>query len=322
MTISARNYAAQAQVDLIKYAEFLKKKGSVNDASDCLSLAKDIGESVKFSLPNGGRLLNDGLRGLITQRLNLPFDKICVEFFSDDSPFGKKRVIFAKELNFDEAITIISQSIEVSEKANVDIMKMNEGSNHNFIKAATDSKKYILVRGTVNSDHARIIPSPFSALVTSDWYEEYAPEQKNAIGIKLLPISLQENIINENVENINTDVFLSWVSSDIGAVLELCEALSCSNIAAESIGGLKRELNKKHAAKRKLPFYDTKVLTIKAPIIKKDNKKRNAGNGVSPRQHLRRGHIRRLADRNIWVNACVVGSQKNGVINKSYRITS
>lgn len=41
----------------------------------------------------------------------------------------------------------------------------------------------------------------------------------------------------------------------------------------------------------------------------------------SDMQHLRRGHIRTLADqRRIWVNACVVGQPSVGRIEKRYRI--
>jgi hypothetical protein len=45
------------------------------------------------------------------------------------------------------------------------------------------------------------------------------------------------------------------------------------------------------------------------------------GTHRSPRQHLRRGHIRNLqSGKKVWVNATVVGSRDNGVINKAYGI--
>lgn len=46
-----------------------------------------------------------------------------------------------------------------------------------------------------------------------------------------------------------------------------------------------------------------------------------ASSHASPRQHLRRGHIRRHPTAgNLWVNSCVVGDPSNGVINKSYAV--
>lgn len=45
------------------------------------------------------------------------------------------------------------------------------------------------------------------------------------------------------------------------------------------------------------------------------------GERNGPREHLRRGHIRRLPDgRKIWVQACVVGSRALGVVRKTYAV--
>ncbi|MEO3722889.1 hypothetical protein, partial [Lacticaseibacillus paracasei] len=67
-------------------------------------------------------------------------------------------------------------------------------------------------------------------------------------------------------------------------------------------------------------FYETKCLTIKA--TQKQGTGTRTGTHESPRQHLRRGHIRRLESGNIWVNACVVGSSEKGVIKKSYNVAA
>ena len=46
------------------------------------------------------------------------------------------------------------------------------------------------------------------------------------------------------------------------------------------------------------------------------------GTHASPRVHLRRGHIRKIADgRTVWVQACVVGS-KHGMVLKDYKLRS
>lgn len=42
----------------------------------------------------------------------------------------------------------------------------------------------------------------------------------------------------------------------------------------------------------------------------------------SPRQHSRRGHLRRLkSGKHIWINPAVIGRRENGVIRKDYEIT-
>jgi hypothetical protein len=45
------------------------------------------------------------------------------------------------------------------------------------------------------------------------------------------------------------------------------------------------------------------------------------GSHASPRFHVRRGHIRRLADgRRTWVRQCSVGDASSGIIDKDYRV--
>ena len=103
---------------------------------------------------------------------------------------------------------------------------------------------------------------------------------------------------------------------------EFLEALSCTNVEISTHQPASPK-NAQRIKSHKLPIYETKVLTIKAG----KESLSNAGNGVkgshqSPRQHLRRGHIRRLESGNIWVNSCVVGSKENGVIDKQYKVTA
>lgn len=102
-------------------------------------------------------------------------------------------------------------------------------------------------------------------------------------------------------------------------VLELCEALSCSNISHEPIEEINPAVNARRVRDGKLPFYETRILVVDTKNPSSTVEKQT-GTHQSPRQHLRRGHIRRLPSANIWVNSCVVGSSKNGVINKDYFI--
>ena len=105
----------------------------------------------------------------------------------------------------------------------------------------------------------------------------------------------------------------------ISALVELLEALSCRNVIAEPIEKAKPSVNAKRIKAGKLPIYETRVLTIK-PNDTKRVSGIACGPHASPRQHLRRGHIRRLENGNIWVNSCVVGDPTKGVINKQYAV--
>jgi len=121
--------------------------------------------------------------------------------------------------------------------------------------------------------------------------------------------------------------FLQRVSSDIAqeatVVLEFIEAMSCSNVSSDIV---QRKLKSGAAAKRaragKLPIFEMRALTVTLPGKSQVSGSATVaigGGRASPRQHLRRGHIRRLdSGKRVWVQAAVVGASNSGVITKKY----
>lgn len=102
----------------------------------------------------------------------------------------------------------------------------------------------------------------------------------------------------------------------------MCEALSCSNVDSEVIEKIDAKANEKRIRKGKLPLYETRRLVINVPLSSTSDKTGSSSDRSGPREHLRRGHIRRLQDeRKIWVQSCVVGHRELGLINKSYSVT-
>lgn len=106
-------------------------------------------------------------------------------------------------------------------------------------------------------------------------------------------------------------------------VLGLLNALACSNVHTE-----RQAPSKVRAAMLKkgaLPFDSYHILTVDVP---RGPSKLLSGSGAiehhrSPREHLRRGHIRRLADgKRIWVNACLVSAGNGGKVSKDYAVRS
>ena len=99
-------------------------------------------------------------------------------------------------------------------------------------------------------------------------------------------------------------------------LLSFLNALACSNVRVA------RSEPKKAGKKIKaaLPFDTYHVLTI--DVLGKAGDGAATGGHRSPREHLRRGHIRRLADgRRIWVNATVVAAGRSaGVVKKDYAV--
>lgn len=114
---------------------------------------------------------------------------------------------------------------------------------------------------------------------------------------------------------------MAQVSADLILIMkELINALSCRNVEQTIIQKCDAALNARRINKGKLPLCEERILTIK--VNAKQGIGTRTGTHESPRQHLRRGHIRRLESGNIWVNACVVGSSEKGVIKKSYNVAA
>lgn len=114
-------------------------------------------------------------------------------------------------------------------------------------------------------------------------------------------------------ENCDQELYSQIVS----VVLAFLNALSCSNVHIAK-SEQKRTCRKVKAA---LPFDTYHVLTIDVPS-RSGERGNPTGPHRAPREHLRRGHIRRLADsRRIWVNATVVSAGRGaGVVKKDYAL--
>ena len=105
---------------------------------------------------------------------------------------------------------------------------------------------------------------------------------------------------------------------DTYVLLSFLNALSCSNVSIEE--SQPRKLNK--APKHALPFDSYHILTIDTGECGVEMPKGVGETHRSPREHLRRGHIRRLAaGRRIWVNAAVIAAGRGvGVVSKDYAL--
>lgn len=101
------------------------------------------------------------------------------------------------------------------------------------------------------------------------------------------------------------------------ALLNMLNALNCSNV------GTTISRSKKIANKGALPFDSYHILTIQTKARKTvDGQPGKQRDGRSPREHLRRGHIRRChSGKTVWINSAVVNAGKGlPTVKKDYAI--
>lgn len=137
--------------------------------------------------------------------------------------------------------------------------------------------------------------------------------ENNAIKFGILDD--RKNLSQSKKRTSDLDLF-DDVKDEVRAVLELIEMLSCRNVAHESLPV--RPLSKNQKRNGALPFDEYRVLTVSNH--KESEKNWRQGDHRSPREHLRRGHIRRLQMGNVWVNSTIVNPGIGGKIEKQYRV--
>ena len=77
--------------------------------------------------------------------------------------------------------------------------------------------------------------------------------------------------------------------------------------------------NRRKIAQGKAPTYDWRTVVIEPVTPRQDDK---GGTHASPRQHDRRGHVRRLrSGKNVWVKPHKVGDPTKGYVFHDYKIS-
>lgn len=120
-------------------------------------------------------------------------------------------------------------------------------------------------------------------------------------------------ISNPNEHTISGDEYIS----ETRILLSFINALQCSNVGIEKSAGNP----KKNGLKSSLGFDEYNVLTVINTNKQSSGVESIGGTHRSPREHLRRGHIRRLATGvKIWVNAAVINAGIGAKIHKTYAV--
>lgn len=116
---------------------------------------------------------------------------------------------------------------------------------------------------------------------------------------------------------------LADVQQEVDSLFSFLNALGCSNVRIErsELGKTRKAMTKKGS----LPFDEYHVLTIATTAKTGDSSLRGCTRDSQrqPREHLRRGHIRRYeGGMKIWVNATVVNAGVGGKVHKDYRLAA
>ena len=170
----------------------------------------------------------------------------------------------------------------------------------------------------------RIVPFSFSSdnqtwvmpqAVVSVHSEEHRVEGRYHMRTHNTP--LYEFLLNAGkVKKFNMD----HLTHALVIVMSFINALACPNVVTNTYPEANSgEDPQQHTTRRSKTTYETKYLTVLVPGNERQDPK-SYGTGSPKREHLRRGHIRKLHNgKAVWVNACVVAAG-NERVDKQYRI--
>jgi len=106
---------------------------------------------------------------------------------------------------------------------------------------------------------------------------------------------------------------------EVMVLIQACSVINCANVATADIEA-PVALNKKRHASGKQPFFSYKVLEL-ADGRKAQGGKTAGGHHASPRMHLRRGHLRQLDRKVVWVRPAMINAESTrGVVIKDYAV--
>ncbi|HEX7324317.1 MAG TPA: hypothetical protein VF292_03045 [Rhodanobacteraceae bacterium] len=296
-------------------------------ATGVRQLVETLSHAQHFSLPNQGTLLDDGLLSLVDRDMHLPFPSVAISYpdigaRTRDTHGGmlvypKRHLIVATESTFGA------------------VEKTMPGPLPPTLDPAA---RCITVCGINGMDNGMWMPDPygFAIACTGGVMARSEPRTSGTgvgdpLGRPTMASGVRYNGASfpscpgllahaaTTTPGVLLDAARVDAAVETGIVLGLIEALSCSNVHVATTHP-DPKVNAKRLRKGKHPLLATSVLMLDVPTTHHDGAP-GTGHHASPRQHLRRGHIRHLTDgRRIWINACVVGAARDGMQAKDYAL--
>lgn len=240
-------------------------------------------KSIKFILPNAGTVKNfDRQNFSLDSVVSIPFKCICLEYYIP--PITRKEG--DPYFYIDGVPQYTKEGSCLSRKRIVYAIDM--GDNIEIIPAQAGTHDNYTKAGEVWS----VLPAV-----------KFIKESK--------VIVFPENILG-NVSDYNTELAAFWF---------FIRVMSRANVKVDKKApSVKGKANVKRNGF--IPYDSYHVLTVDLNhVSEQSNPSTGHGTHASPREHIRRGHVRTLASgKRIWVNDTVVNKGAPNVVNKTYAL--
>ena len=277
-----------------------------------------VRDAPKFEMPDRGRILyglGDMPEGLTITRLPFPEIVLEIPYTPDERVKGRmidapKRLVLAREVAWHGEASP-PRPVEYGERpthVRVDVAYENEKDRQWYLQPVGALVESGAVSGVFGKNPG---VDPFSDF-------RYGGAAYPLMACPTLPISASIVFRNNGPE-----WYAHMVSNDVGAevciLAEMLAVLACANVTTETRPAPEKLVRNRLKNGRE-PFYDTHLLVLAGRIVTAQGGSVSISDedGFKVREHVRRGHIRRLSDgRTVWVNNTLVAAGRS---DKTYSV--
>ncbi len=328
--MQALNYPAAAARSLREYIEQGKRENVNGEfARDIDSLEKllallEMDVCQHFQLPEGGHIFNDQLKGIQGKPVRLPYPLISISYRCDE-PVGLDKQTFDG-----------SKLVHVRKRVIVAVELPREKLTESQRNVFPGCERLCMVMALFTNTEIWRPCISVALLPTDKWdgtgyegdtedvprfvMEEGGPGFLGKVSV-MLPRHFEQVAQQHGKEWANRSIHYD-IGGEAGVVLELCEALTCSNVRESVIQRAKPGVNERRKRDGKLPILETKILTLDLPIERRVKIPHQGGTHAIPiGTQLCRGHIRgwpKDPTRNMWIEDYARGTGE--IIKKTYQV--
>lgn len=279
---------------------------------DELQVAAEIVDSLlvdqtapAFMLPEDGMVMADDSHD-IPEKFNIPFSKMTLEYGAAPASYG----VLHGRIKNGEVAQFNGDRNAIATLATV--IYLRQGAPDKI--AAFFAFKYVVPTAHRYGEHVWGV-LPYGIVLSPGCFESSG----TSVTVKSdIPILLDPKVTPWS-QGDRSDFFTS-IAYPLRVIANFVSLCNCSNIKAEKIFEPSLALKKAAQKRGNLPpdeYYTLDCWTGEHRERGQDQ----GGSHASPRFHVRRGHIRRLASGGTtWVRQCSVGNADLGKITKDYNV--
>lgn len=333
--IQALNYSAHAIEDLTALASQHGKLGYFGNAENLMSVAELLRRSVKFIMPNCGDLIHgENLKPVHLDLMRLPFPCVAFEAPWDNGMPGPRQIGRYEQVDAPKRIALCWESKpghEVIPQLN-DFLRTQSGDGIFVLSLywSPETRRWSTTLGGMFLPYDNQVERSFAPAGLSPASEiAYRASVESGIAGSKAPWLMGEpwpvlpELFTKTVEHFgDAGEALGQIIVDVHdealMMLQACAMLNCANITTIEQAPSAAS-NKKRQGSGKQPFFTYNMLQLKEEP--RSMAFFSSSEGTSPRMHLRRGHLRRLDSKAVWVRPTTVNAASNlGIAVKDYRV--